>query len=200
MEKKVDVQDQSVIFDDKFKIREAHVRYMRFDGQMSNPERRLVFERGDSAAAIIVNSEQKKVLLTNQFRYPAYSKDADSGWVQEVVAGVIDEGEQPEETIRREIQEEIGYTVHELTPIATFFVSPGGTSERVFLYYAEVDEADRTSQGGGLISENEDIQLVALSFDELWQQLRAGTLVDAKTLIAAQWLLLRIQQGEKRFS
>jgi ADP-ribose pyrophosphatase len=200
MEKKVDVLDQRVIFDDKFKIREAHVRYMRFDGQMGNPERRLVFERGDSAAAIIVNSEQKKVLLTKQFRYPAYGKDADSGWIQEVVAGVIDEGEQPEETIRREIQEEIGYTVHELTPIATFFVSPGGTSERVFLYYAEVDEADRTSQGGGLISENEDIQLVALSFDELWQQLRAGILVDAKTLIAAQWLQLRIQQGEKRFS
>jgi nudix-type nucleoside diphosphatase, YffH/AdpP family len=194
MAEQVDILDQKVIFDDRFKIQEAHLRYQRFDGQMSKPVRRLVFERGDAAAAIIVHTEKQKVLLTNQFRYPTYGKG--SGWVQEVVAGVIDKGERPEETIRREIQEEIGYSVHALTPIATFFVSPGGTSERIFLYYAEVKEADHTTQGGGLVSENEDIQLVELSFAELWQQLAAGKLVDAKTLIAVQWLQLRIQARE----
>lgn len=195
MAEQVDILDQRVVFDDRFKIREAHLRYQRFDGQMSKPVRRLVFERGDAAAAIIVHTEKQKVLLTNQFRYPSYEKG--SGWVQEVVAGVIDAGEQPEEAIRREIQEEIGYSVHALTPIATFFVSPGGTSERIFLYYAEVNEADHTAQGGGLASENEDIQLVELSFAELWQQLAEGKLVDAKTLIAVQWLQLRIQAGEE---
>lgn len=196
MERNVDVQNKRMLLDDKFKVQEATVRVTRFDGQMSKPVRRLVFERGDAAAAIIVNSETHKVLLTEQFRYPAYEKGP--GWIQEVVAGIIDEGEKPEETMRREIKEEIGYNVHELTPIATFYVSPGGSSERIFLYYAEVNNADHVAPGGGLASENEDIRLVELSLDELWRQLQNGELIDAKTIIAAQWLQLRLQKGEKQ--
>lgn len=191
MDKKVEILEQHVLMDDFFKIEELRLRFRRFDGQMSDPVRRLLLERGDAAAALLVNTDTQKVLMTNQFRYPTLQKGP--GWLHEVVAGMVDENEQPEAAARREIHEEIGYQVHELTPIATFYVSPGGSSERIFLFYAEVTNADRVSNGGGLASEHEDIELIEVSFDELWDVLKRGEIRDAKTLIAAQWLQQRWQ-------
>jgi nudix-type nucleoside diphosphatase (YffH/AdpP family) len=187
--KKVAIQSKRLVFDDEFKIEEVNVRFQRYNGQMSNPVRRLVFERGDSAAAILFNRDSQKVLLIEQFRYPAYEKGP--GWLQEIVAGMIDVGEKPEETIRREIEEEVGYHVQNLTHIANFYVSPGGTTERIFVYYAEVSASDRVSKGGGLASENEDIRLVEYSQSDFLQALASGQIQDAKTLVAAQWLQLQ---------
>jgi len=186
--RKVEIENKHIVFDDVFKIQEATLRFQKFNGQMSEPVRRLVFERGDSTAALLFNRDTQKVLLINQFRYPAYEKG--QGWLCEVVAGVIDANEQPEESVKREIREEIGYEAHELTHIATFYVSPGGTSERIMLFYGEVGDADRVSAGGGLASEHEDIQLVELTLPDLWRALENGDIVDAKTLVAAQWLQL----------
>jgi nudix-type nucleoside diphosphatase (YffH/AdpP family) len=190
--RKVEVQDKRIVFDDVYKIEEAHVRFEKFNGEMSDTIRRLVFERGDSAAALIFNTDTQNVILTDQFRYPTYERGP--GWLYETVAGVIDDGEQPEEAIRREIREEIGYATHALVPIASFYVSPGGSSERISLYYAEVNNADQISAGGGLASENEDIALVHMTLPELWQALDNGEIIDAKTLIAAQWLRNKLQQ------
>ena len=187
--KKIEIQRKRLIFDDKFQIQEAEVSVQRYDGQMGKPVRRLVFERGDAAAAILFNRDSQKILLVEQFRYPTYEKGP--GWIQEVVAGVIKPDEGPEEAIRREVEEEVGYRLQQLTPIATFYVSPGGTSERIFLYYAEVGNGDRVSAGGGLVDENEDIQLVEYSKSELRKALTSGQFQDAKTLIAVQWLQLQ---------
>src|SRR5579884_1583754 len=189
--RKVEIRDKHIVFDDVFKIQEATLRFQKFNGQMSEPVRRLVFERGDSAAALLFNRDTQKILLINQFRYPTYEKD--QGWLYEVVAGAIDANEQPEESIRREIREEIGYEANALTHIASFYVSPGGTSERIILFYGEVGDADRVSAGGGLASEHEDIQLVELTLPDLWRALENGDIVDAKTLIAVQWLQQRKQ-------
>ena len=188
--KKVEIQHKRLIFNDKFQIQEAEVSFQRYDGQMSDPVRRLVFERGDAAAALLFNYDSQKVLLIEQFRYPTYEKR--SGWIQEVVAGVIKPDESPEEAIRREIEEEVGYRAHQLTPIATFYVSPGGTSERIFLFYAEVGDSDRVSDGGGLVAENEDIRLVEYTQSDLVQVLATGQIQDAKTIIAVQWFQLHM--------
>jgi nudix-type nucleoside diphosphatase (YffH/AdpP family) len=101
--------------------------------------------------------------------------------VPEVVAGMIDAHEQPEEATKREIHEEIGYLVSNLTPIATFYVSPGGSSERIYLYYTEVCNSDHISAGGGLVSEHEDIELLELSFAALWDMLARGEIHDANS-------------------
>jgi nudix-type nucleoside diphosphatase (YffH/AdpP family) len=192
--KRVEILSQRIVFDDVFKIEEATLRFERFNGQMSEPARRLVFERGDAAAALLLNRDTQKVILVEQFRYPTYKKGP--GWLLEVVAGMVDQGEQPEETIRREVREEVGYQVSDLQPIATFYVSPGGSSERVALYYAEVGEADRVAAGGGSAAEHEDIEQVELSLPELWTALREGNIVDAKTLIAVQWLQCRLAEQQ----
>jgi nudix-type nucleoside diphosphatase (YffH/AdpP family) len=189
--RKVEIESKRTLFKDIFTITETNLRFEQFKGEMSKSVRRLVFERGDSVAALLLNRDTQQVILTEQFRYPTYEKGP--GWLYEVVAGMIDEGEQPEDAMRREIREEIGYQVHELTHIATFYVSPGGSSERIVLYYAEVGNADRISAGGGKASEHEDIRQIDMPLPELWQALENNDLADAKTLIAVQWLQNRLK-------
>jgi ADP-ribose pyrophosphatase len=191
--KKVEVQQKKRVFDDFFKIDEALVRFEQLNGQMSPPVRRLNFERGDAAAVLVFNKETQKIILINQFRYPTYEKSG--GWLMEIVAGMLDKNETPRECIRREVMEEIGYQVERLVPISTFFTTPGGSSERIFLYYAEVIDSDRVSRGGGAEKEHEDIQIVELSLPDLWKALESGKIMDAKTLVALFWFKNKMASG-----
>ncbi|MCP5111641.1 MAG: NUDIX domain-containing protein, partial [bacterium] len=150
----VDVTSRRLLLDDFFKIEEARLRFERFDGELSPEVRRLNLDRGDAVAALLVKPKAGNVILVNQFRYPAYTNGA--GWITELVAGICEIGESPEETIRREILEEAGYHVGRLEMISQFFPSPGGSSERIFLYHAEVDESLPRETGGGEPSEGED--------------------------------------------
>ena len=152
-------------------------------------QRRLSLERGDAAAAIVRRLPDGEILLTRQFRYPTLDKGP--GWVLEVPAGVVENDESPVGTIERELVEELGYEAAHIEPIAAFYVSPGGSSERVFLYYAEVSESGRVSDGGGLAAEGEDITIEAYTLDELVARMDSGDIVDAKTLIGIQWLVIR---------
>ena len=99
--KRVDIESKRRIFDDFFKIDEIHLSYERFDGGMSHTRRQLVFERGDSVAAVLMNKETSRVILISQFRYPTYEKGP--GWLVETIAGRLETDESPEEAIRREI-------------------------------------------------------------------------------------------------
>jgi len=184
--KKVVIKSKQRVFDDFFKIDEVYLQRERFDGQMSRPFRQLVFERGDSVAAIVFNKKTEQLILIKQFRYATYEKGP--GWIIEAVAGVLEPEESPEEAIRREILEEIGYQVGHVTHISTFYVSPGGTSERIMLYYAEVSQADKVATGGGLTESHEDIKILTYSLPEIWELLKTGQIVDAKTLIGLMWL------------
>lgn len=183
---RVEVISRRRLFDDFFKVDEARLRYERYDGTMSQVVRRLVFERGDSVAAILLNAKTRTVYLIEQFMYPTLDKAG--GWISTVVAGMIDKGETPEEAIRREIVEESGFAAERIEPIATFFVSPGGSSERIFLFCALVSDGARPSTGGGVADEHEDIKLIAWRLDDFLAHLLAGGFVDAKTIIAGYWL------------
>jgi ADP-ribose pyrophosphatase len=190
--KKVEILERHRVFDGFFKIDQTELRYQKFDGSMTPPVKRLVFERGDSVAAIVYHREEKKLLFLRQFRFPTYDKGP--GWLTEVVAGMQEHGEPAEEALRREILEEAGYQTASIEPIATFYVSPGGTSERIALFYAEVTSADKIASGGGLLEENEDIESVWYSPEELAQAVRAGEIQDAKTLVGIFWFQSRHQR------
>jgi ADP-ribose pyrophosphatase len=182
----VEIARRAIVFDDFFQIEEAHLRHEQFDGTMSETVRRLSFERGDGVAALVVNVEAQTVLLVEQFRYPTLKRG--DGWIVEVIAGMLEPDEAPEACIRREILEETGYRVRALRHLSTFYTSPGGTSERIFLFYGEVTDAEKVAQGGGAAHEGEDIRVLAMPFGEVWDALDAGRFQDAKTLIALMWL------------
>lgn len=185
--RRVDVRSRRRLLDDFFKVDEAELSFERFDGSMTPPVRRLVFERGDSVAAVVVDRDTEQLLLTEQFRFPTFEKGP--GWMIELIAGMIDRGEKPEASIRREIEEELGYRTDRIEHVATFYVSPGGSSERIWVYYAEVRAAGRVSAGGGLPGEHEDIRVVSISPEEARTALKDGKIVDAKTIIGLQWFL-----------
>jgi nudix-type nucleoside diphosphatase (YffH/AdpP family) len=189
----VRVEQERTLLQGFFQITEAVLRYERYDRRMSEPVRRLKLERGDSVAVLVRHVDRDQILLIEQFKYPTYGRG--DGWIVETVAGVVDEGESAEDAARRETREEIGYDLLLLEPIATFYVSPGGTSERVSLFYGEVGDATQVGAGGGLATEGEDIALCPLSLADAWRALDAGDIADAKTLVGLMWLRARSEGG-----
>ncbi len=178
---KVRILEKRRVFDDIFKIEEAIVEVQRQDGSWSPRTRQLSFERGDSVAALLTNRDSGRIVLVRQFRYPTLKKGP--GWLTEIVAGGLDEGETAEAAIAREVREETGYRVTNLRPLATFYVSPGGTSERVLLFYGEVAGPPEATSGAA----HEDIEVIESDPEQLWEDLRAGRLQDAKTIMALLW-------------
>jgi nudix-type nucleoside diphosphatase (YffH/AdpP family) len=188
--KRVVIERRERVYDGFFKLDETHLSYERFDGTMSEPVSRLALERGDSAAVLLYQPESRQIVLVNQFRYPTYEKGP--GWIVEALAGVVDPGEDPEDAARREVLEESGYAIRDLVHLSTFYVSPGGSSERIFLYLAEIAESDKVTEGGGRVIEGEDIVSVELSLADALAQVRSGVIVDAKTIVAIYALQDRI--------
>ena len=180
MDEDVDLISRQRVFDGYLKVDEAEVRV---GGQV---QRRLSLERGDSVAAVVERREDGAILLTRQFRYPTLEHGP--GFLLELPAGSVDGDEEPVDALRRELIEELGYEAGLLEPIATFYVTPGGSSERVFLYATQIGDDDRVGDGGGLASEGEAIEIVAVSVDELLAMVADGSIEDAKTIIGAWWL------------
>lgn len=137
------------------------------------------FDRGTAVAALVYDTAQQRYILARQFRVGSESD------LVEVVAGMVDAGESPEASIAREIEEEIGYGVDSLRHLHTFYSSPGGTTEKVLLYYAEVSH--QHAAGGGKQDEHEHIELLRYTREELLN----AAFADAKTIIAQQWVQLQ---------
>jgi ADP-ribose pyrophosphatase len=169
-----------------FKIDRYKIRHDTFTPGESIQKILEVFERGDSCAILIFEKDTNSLLFINQFRLPVAIKE--SGWIVDLVAGKIDEGEEPLPCILREVAEEIGYEIKSAQLISSFYVSPGGSSEKIFLFYAETNSGDKVNEGGGKKGEGEDIQLVRIPVKEISDQL--NQFIDAKTIIAIQWYLM----------
>jgi nudix-type nucleoside diphosphatase (YffH/AdpP family) len=186
---KVKIIDEKTVFDDFFTIRKAKVKTVKPEGGWSEEVTRMSFDRADSVAAVLYLTDKDEVVFTSQFRYPVYGKNG--GWLLELVAGTMEEGEEPEITMKREMLEEAGFEVEELTLLSSFFVSPGGTSEKNHVYLCMTSSQKQVQEGGGQDEENEHIELVRLSRDEVERKLQNREFEDAKTIIG---LLLSLQQ------
>jgi ADP-ribose pyrophosphatase len=163
--------------------------FHRFDGTVSEPVERIVFERGDSAGMLLHDLARNEVILLEQVRIATL--DSGTGLLLEIPAGVIEPGDSAEDTARREIQEETGAPPGQLVWISSFYPSPGACSERVHLFYAPYPEGVETAQTTGLAAENEDIRVLRVPLEEAFQMVRDGRIQDAKTIIGLQWLLIR---------
>ncbi len=186
-EDRVEVIAKETAYNGYFRIDRYRLRHALHDGGWSGPLVREVFERGHAVAVLPYDPARDRLVLIEQFRVGAFAA-GDNGWILEIVAGIIEPGESPEDVARRETIEETGLEALELAPIAEFFVSPGGATQFNRLFYARVDSE---GAGGvhGLDGEDEDIRVVPISGDDITAMIETGRIRDATTLIALQWLL-----------
>ncbi len=151
--------------------------------------KRFVVARPDATAILLYNRERDTFLFVKQLRAPAFEQEEDP-YLLELPAGVLEPGEEPRQTIIREAREETGYTIDAPTFIKGFYASPGTFSEKIFTYYAEVTDNDKSHEGGGLDEEAEDLEILELDRREVFQKMENGLVMDAKSLVALYWFRL----------
>ncbi len=153
-------------------------------------EQRETHDRGNGATVLLYDPVKRTVLLTRQFRFPAYVNGSPDGMLVEAAAGLLDD-QDPASAVRREAAEELGVAVGELQHVFDVFMSPGSVTERVSFFAAPYSPADRVSAGGGLAEEGEDIEVLELDVDEALTMVDDGRIADAKTIMLLQWAVLR---------
>ncbi len=196
-------EDTPYSFGDKFSVVKGTFRLRFPDGTDSDPLTRISFERGDSAGILLCDRDHDRVILVRQFRYPVYRTllreggDLQKAWMVEIAAGIIDDMDQtPEGVVQRELLEEAGYAVKgPLTHVTTMYASPGASSERIHVFLGEVDPQSPQESGGGLTEEGEYTEVVTMPVREALDAVHAGDIVDAKTVVALQYLASVSQPG-----
>ena len=186
---RVRVHAIKILSDNWYILRKATFDWRRKDGTWQTQEREA-YDRGNGVALLPYNLTARTVILTQQFRYPAFSNGYD-GLLIEVPAGVLDDAD-PEARIRSEVEEEIGYRLGDIRLVFESFMSPGSVTERLHLYVAEYDASMRIGDGGGLEGEGEEIDVLELAFDEAMTMIGDGRIRDAKTIMLLQHAALTI--------
>ncbi len=155
-----------------------------FTPENGKPEiqRREVYDRGNGAAILLYNKEKQTVILTRQFRLPTFLNGNESGMMIEVCAGLLDENN-PEDCIKRETEEETGYRIQDVKKVFEAYMSPGAVTEILYFFTAEYHPEMKVSEGGGLASEHEYIEVMELNFNQAMEMVYTGEIKDAKTII-----------------
>ena len=185
---RVEILARTIPYRGYFRIEKYQLRHRRFDGTWSEAMDREVFTRPPAAAVLPYDPTRDAVVLIEQFRIGAYVAGVEP-WLVEVVAGVIEPGEAPQDVAQREAVEEAGCRILALERIGRILPSPGGDSEIVDLYCGKIDS---TGIGGlhGLAHEHEDIRAFVLPFTQAFDRIAKADVTNANALIALQWLAL----------
>ncbi len=181
---RVRITDVQVLSDNWYVLRKFSFDYLRRDGTWQTQQREA-YDRGNGAALLLFNAGRRTVVLTRQFRLPAYVNGCADGMLLEACAGLLD-GDAPDDCIRREAEEETGYRIRQVHKLFEAYMSPGSVTEKLHFFAAEYEPADRVSQGGGQAGEGEDIEVVELPFDDALAMIRTGSIQDGKTIMLLQ--------------
>lgn len=175
------------LFSGFFKVDLCQIRHELFAGGETEITREL-FHRGDAVAVLLYDPARDKVVMVEQFRVGAIG-DEQGPWLLEIVAGIVEPGESPVDVAKRECHEEAGLEVHAFETIHTFYSSPGGCSEKIFLLCGLVD-SDKADGIHGLPEEGEDIKVSVKDYQEMADLLGSDHISSAIPIIALQWLQL----------
>ena len=194
----VEVVEREACFRGFYQLDRLHLRHRLFAGGMGKLINRELFVRHDAVCVLPYDPQRDCVVLIEQFRVGALDKSVNP-WLIELVAGLIDKDEQPEQVARREAVEEAGLELAELWPLTQYYPSPGGSDERVHLY---VGRCDSRGAGGvhGLEEEGEDIRVLVWSLDEALAAMDDGRIDNAASIIALQWLALNRDKVRERWA
>jgi GDP-mannose pyrophosphatase NudK len=162
--------------------------YLRNDGSWQTQSRET-YDRGNGAVILLFNRSMRTVVLTRQFRFPAYVNGLADGMLIEACAGLL-ELDDAETCIRKEAEEETGFRVESVRKIFEAYMSPGSVTERLFFFVAEYSAATRVSEGGGDIREGEDIEVLEILLDDALHMIETGEVADGKTIMLLQYAKL----------
>ncbi|AIW19810.1 MULTISPECIES: ADP-ribose diphosphatase [Vibrio] len=186
----VEIISKETLFKGFFRMIKYRFRHKLFEGGWSEVIEREMFERGHAAALLPYDPVSDQVVLIEQIRVGALEHA--HPWQLEIVAGIIDTDESPEQVVRREASEEAGISVEELAKVTSYYPSSGGCSEKLDVYVGKVDAS--TAHGiHGLDYEGEDIRVHVVSRETAYQWIVEGKFENGASIIALQWLQLNHQ-------
>lgn len=177
----VRIIDVDLLSDDWYVLKKTTFERKRRDGQWQRMSRET-YDRGNGATILLYNRARATILLTRQFRFPAYVNGCASGMLIETCAGLLD-ADDPEQCIRREAEEELGVRVRQAHKLFEAYMSPGSVTEKLHFFAAEYDADDMIGVGGGIQAEGEDIEVLEIPFDEAMAMIRSGAIEDGKTIM-----------------
>ncbi|WP_072671441.1 ADP-ribose diphosphatase [Vibrio injensis] len=190
------IVSKQTLFQGFFRMVKYQFKHRLFQGGWSGIIEREMFERGHAAALLAYDPQRDEVVIIEQIRVGALEHQ--QPWQKEIIAGMIEAGEEAQEVVRREALEEAGISVGRLEKITSYYPSSGGCSEKLDVYIGEVD----TTQAGGvhgLDSEGEDIKVHVLSRQQAYQWIKDGQIENGASIIALQWLELHHQQLQSQW-
>ena len=186
---RVRVQSVEVLSEDWYVLKKTTFDFRRRDGSVQRLSRET-YDRGNGATLLLFNAARGTVVLTRQFRFPAYVNGLADGMLLEACAGLLD-GRDPSDCIRREAEEETGFVVRSPRKVLEAYMSPGSVTEKLHFFVAPYEERDRVSAGGGEAAEGEDIEVLELPFETALRMVEAGEIQDAKTVLLLQHAALK---------
>lgn len=183
------INNKKKLYEGFFKLHDIEFSHIMHDGKWSQNISREIFSGAHVSTVLPYDPINKKILLLKQFRVGVVSRGVDP-LMTEIVAGIIDEGESPEDAARRECLEETGCKVKKLENILSYFPAPGSSESYYHLYLGEIDSFVGEKIFGHK-DENEDILVKSYDVSEVKDLLNKKKIINGLTLIALQWFFLQ---------
>lgn len=177
-----------VLADNWYILRKYTYEYLTSKGIWEVQEREA-YDRGNGATILLYNTDHNTVILTRQFRLPTYVNGNPTGMLLEACAGLLDRDE-PEACIRRETAEETGYSIGEVHKVMEAYMSPGSVTEILYFFIAPYTADMKKQEGGGEATEQEDIEVCEIEFQQVLHMVDSGEIKDGKTIMLIQYLQL----------
>jgi len=184
MDDRIRIKKVETLSDDWYILKKTTFDYKRADGSWQTLTRET-YDRGNGATILLYNNTLKTVILTRQFRFPAFV-NGHHGMLIEACAGLLDEDD-AETCIKKETEEETGYKIHDIKKVFEAYMSPGSVTEKLFFFVGEYEPESKGTNGGGLESDGEDIGVLEIPFDQALEMIETGEIVDGKTIMLLQY-------------
>jgi nudix-type nucleoside diphosphatase (YffH/AdpP family) len=185
---KINIIKTEILSNNWYTLKKVTYDYLQKNNDWERQEREA-YDRGNGAVILLYNSEKRTVILTRQFRLPTFINGNSSGMMIEACAGLLDR-DNPEDCIRRETEEETGYKIGAVHKVFEAYMSPGSVTEILYFFIAPYEQSMKVNDGGGIVSEQENIEVLELSIDEAAMMMKTGEIKDAKTIMLLQYILL----------
>ncbi len=188
MNPNVKIKASLLLSDNWYSLKKITFDYLKKDGTWETQEREA-YDRGNGAVILLYNKAQQTIILTRQFRMPTYVNGNEDGMMIEACAGILEQ-ENPEESIKRETEEETGYRLLKVEKVMEAYMSPGSVTEILYFFIAEYDSTMKINEGGGVAAEQEEIEVLELDFQQAMEMIKTKEIKDAKTIMLMQYAAL----------